>query len=179
MRRYASLAVAVLIFALIHEGAHALAAWFWNEAAGFTLHWWGAEVMYRTAPEVRTGGRWAVISGLPNVLTVLLGYLLLTFRRGVRWLPLVMLRDVLFYLTVLLLILDPINLSVMYFIFGGDAVGIHVGLGVPIGLIQVIAFAVLLFNRELLVRRLLPLWGVRTRHPLFRPLPFGTPQPQS
>jgi hypothetical protein len=44
---------------------------------------------------------------------------------------------------------------------------------VPVLAVQAVALGVLLVNRELVVRGLLPLWGIETRHPLLRPWRYG------
>jgi len=62
---------------------------------------------------------------------------------------------------------DAFNLSVGPFIYGGDINGISKGVGVNRYIIQSIFFIVLLLNRELLVQKLLPVYGIKTKHPLF------------
>jgi hypothetical protein len=174
VRGYTAALGALLGLVLLHEGGHALAGAFWGETVGFRAHAWGLggfEVLFQTPVAERGGVRWAVISGLPNLLTVGLGYVLYVLRRRGRDSGRAV-AAILYWGTLLLLLADPLNLSFGPFLYGGDAVGIAVGLGVPVLAVQAVALGVLLVNRELVVRGLLPLWGIETRHPLLRPWPY-------
>ncbi|MFO7941607.1 MAG: hypothetical protein R6U92_03055 [Bacillota bacterium] len=68
------------------------------------------------------------------------------------------------------LLLDPINLPIAPFLFGGDLGGTVRGFGVNGYVVQVISLAILLVNRELIIRELFPLFQVKTAHPLFKSL---------
>lgn len=173
--RYLPGAMALTAFLVVHEGLHALLGLVWGETVGFAPHLWGFEVLFRTSVAERAGLRWAVISGLPNVVTVAIGYVLFASRVRLRGLQGGFARPLGYWSLVLFLLLDPFNLSIASLAFGGDVVGVAVGLGVPVGVVQGGALVLLLANRELVVRRVLPLWGIRTKHPLFRPLPLGRP----
>jgi len=69
--------VAFLVVVLVHEGAHALVAAAYGELAAFQVHPYGFEVILKTPVAQRQGIEWGLISGVSNVITVLLGYLLL------------------------------------------------------------------------------------------------------
>lgn len=165
--------MALTVFLVVHEGLHALAGLVWGETVGFAPHLWGFEVLFRTPVVERAGLRWAVISGLPNVVTVAIGYVFFASRVRLRGLQGGFARSLGYWSLVFFLLLDPFNLSIASLAFGGDVVGVAVGLGVPVAVVQGGALVLLLANRELVVRRVLPLWGIRTRHPLLRPLPIG------
>jgi len=68
-----------------------------------------------------------------------------------------------------LLILDPLNISIGPLIYGGDANGIAVGFGVNRWLVQAIFFVLFILNRELAAQKILPAYGISTRHPLLIP----------
>jgi len=68
------------------------------------------------------------------------------------------------------LLADPFNLSVGPFLYGGDANGIAVGLGINRIVIQAIFLVVLVANRELVAQKLIPMYNVEGNHLLFRPL---------
>ncbi len=162
--------VAVALLLAIHEGAHILVARAFDEydhVRRFSLF---VEVCYRTPPEYRSGVQWALISGTSNVATLLIGYLLLAHRTSLAGYRGVFVRGTFFYLTLVALIMDPLNLSIGPFIYRGDAIGIARGLGVHRGLVQAVFFVVLLVNRELIAHTLFPTYGVAAHHPLFRPL---------
>ncbi|HHX64751.1 MAG TPA: hypothetical protein GX702_07680 [Chloroflexi bacterium] len=168
MKRWLLFILAVALYAVIHEGAHALVALSYGEYEAFYVRPYGLEVIFRTPVEERGGVQWALISGVGNLATLAIGYLLLASSgRLARLGPTS--RVLAYYVTLLFLLLDAFNLSIGPFLYGGDANGIAVGLGVSRYLVQGVFLLVLLVNRELVAQRLLPAYGVQTTHPLFRP----------
>lgn len=170
MKRLASFLLAFLVLFAVHEGMHALIAMLYGEYDAFHIRPIGFEVTFRTAPDERSGIQWAFISGASNIVTLLMGYLLLMLAKRLARLRSVFLRASLFYLTVLALLSDPFNLSVGPFIYGGDVNGIAVGLDINRYVIQAIFLVVLLVNRELISQKLFPIYAVQVEHILFRPL---------
>lgn len=116
----------------------------------------------------RQGVQWAFISGAPNIVTAMLGYLLVAMRRGFAASVRRMLRDPAYWFTLLLILLDPLNLSVGPFLHGGDAKGIAVGLGVHVGVVQALGLVLFMVYRELAAQAVLPAFGVSATHPLVR-----------
>ena len=169
MKKWLAFVLAMLIFAAVHEGAHALVAAFFGELKAFQVRPFGLEVIFRTPTDERAGIQWAFISGTSNVLTLMLGYALLMLSQKCNRIQSAFLKASVFYLTLLLLLFDAFNLSVVPFIFGGDVNGIAVGFGVNRYLIQALFFLVMLANRELVIRKLFPAYDVQPRHPIFKP----------
>lgn len=161
--------LAVAIFFTIHEGLHALIAEIYGEYEEFIVKPIGLEVIFRTPVIERTGIKWAFISGISNLATLFMGYLLLILSPNIARLQSVFLKASLYYLAVLSLLLDAFNLSVGPFIYGGDANGIAVGLSINRYLVQTIFFLIFLANREVVAQKLLPMYGVKTEHLLLRP----------
>ncbi|NLX37649.1 MAG: hypothetical protein GXY68_13270 [Chloroflexi bacterium] len=174
-RRWLAFLLAVLVFALLHEGAHVVMGLLFGEFEAFHVRPFGLEVTFRTTVAQRSGLRWALISGVSNVATVLLGYGLLWGATRLATLEQPWLRGVAFYLTTLCLLLDPLNLSIGPFIYGGDANGIAVGLNISRHIVQGMALGVLLVNRELVARQVLPRYGVSIVNPLLKPWLPGKP----
>lgn len=170
MKKWLSFLLAVVIIVAVHEGMHALMAALYGEYEAFHLRLIGFEVQYRTPAEDRYGIQWAFISGLSNLVTVLTGYMLLWSGEKFNRIPNAFLKGTFFYLTLIALLADPFNLSVGTFLYGGDANGIAVGLGVNRAVIQAIFLLVLLANRKLVAQKLLPMYEVKADHILFRPL---------
>jgi hypothetical protein len=160
----------VIVFAVIHEGTHALTATLAGEYQAFHVRPFGLEVTYKTPVSERHGTHWALLAVSPSVITVLFGYGLFAVRHRNASATRPFLRSLGYYATALFMLLDPINLGVGSFIYGGDARGVAVGLGVSVLGVQGISLAVLLLNRELIVRKLFPVFQIQTRHPLFQPL---------
>ncbi|HDJ34224.1 MAG TPA: hypothetical protein ENF21_09045 [Bacteroidetes bacterium] len=160
---------AFIILAFIHESLHAVIAWAYGEFDSFVVHFYGFEVVYKTPVNTREGIQWGFISGTPNIVTVLLGYLLFGLRKRIAGATAPFFRALGFWLILLFLVADPLNLSIGPFIYGGDAGGIVKGFGINLYLLQVLTFIIFLLNRELIARKLLPDFGIKTRHPLFVP----------
>lgn len=169
MKKLLIILVAVVFFAFIHEGLHALVAGYYGEYDAFHIRPFGLEVTVKTPTEQRQGFMWAIFSGLPNLVTTLIGYLLFTGRRSLAGLSNSFLRSLAYFATLIFMLFDPFNLSIIPFLFGGDINGIVVGTGLPRLLIQAAALLVLLLNRELIARHVLPAFNVVTDHPFFKP----------
>jgi len=159
---------AFLVISMIHEGLHAATAMMYGEYNYFIIHPYGFEVVFVTPVELRAGFMWFIISGVSNIMTPLLGYVLLYFTLRFKDLRGFMGASV-YWLTLLLLIADPLNLFIGPFLYGGDAVGMAIGLEVPVLVIQGVGLIVFLVNRELVATKLLPAYGVEPKHPLFVP----------
>jgi hypothetical protein len=175
MRKWLALILAVILFAAVHEGTHALLAAAYGEYETFHVRPYGLEVTYRTPVEERQGVKWGLIAGASNLVTLLLGYLLLPFKSRFAQHPRAFVRQLAFYSTAFFLLLDPLNLSIIPFFFGGDIGGIVVGFGVPRFVVQAVSLVVFLLNRELLVHKVFPAYSVKSSHPLFRPWILGRP----
>jgi hypothetical protein len=169
MKKWLAFMLAVLTFVALHEGEHALVAAIFGELKTFQVRPFGFEVIFRTPTDERTGIQWVFISGTSNVLTLSLGYSLLMLSQKCNRLQSSFLKASVFYLTLLLLLIDAFNLSIGPFIFGGDVNGIAVGLGVNRYLIQTLFFLVMLVNRELVARKLFLAYHVQPSHPLLKP----------
>ena len=168
MKKWLAFVLMAVVLLAIHEGAHVLIASMYGEYE--EIHWSVfPQVIFRTAVEERTGIEWAFISGTGNLVTLSLGYLLLALGKRIARVKYFFLKLSLYYLTLIALLLDAINLSIGPFIYGGDAIGIAVGLNISKYLVQAVFCLILLVNRELVAQILLPMYEVRTNHPLFKP----------
>ncbi len=162
--------LSLFILFAIHEGMHAWMASLYGEYQSFHIKPLGFEVEYKTPPAERSGTHWAFISGLSNMITIMLGYLLLVVGRRLASILNVYWRTIFFYLTLLCLIVDPLNLSIGPFIYGGDVYGIAAGLHINRWIIQAIFLVVLLVNRELVGQKLFSIYNVPAKHILFKPI---------
>jgi len=169
IKKYLIFILAVIIFAIIHEGTHALIAAAFDEYQSFQVKPYGLEVIFKTPVAEREGIKWGFISGMSNMVTLLLGYLMFLFRLKIARLRSSFISTLGYWLIVLFLLLDALNLSIGPFIYGGDIKGIVVGFGINQYFVQTVFLVIFLVNRELIAQKLLPAYGVKTKHPLFRP----------
>ncbi len=163
-----NLVLALIIFAIIHEGTHALVAVAFDEYQTFAIHPYGLEVIFKTPVAEREGIKWGFISGMSNVVTLLLGYLLFLFRTKMKPVRNHIIKALGYWMIVIFMLADAFNLSIGPFIYGGDIDGIVEGFGINRYIIQSIFFMIVLLNRELIVQKLLPVYGIKTKHPLFQ-----------
>lgn len=154
-------------FSLIHEGGHAILASILNEYSSFKILPYGFEVTYKTLVEDRVGLKWAVISGIPNLITLFVGYILFLNRKSFLHLK-SEIKYLLLYVVILLMIGDPFNLSIGPFLWGGDIFGIIAGLNINQFVVQAIFLSILLINRELIAQKLLTEFTIKTKHILLR-----------
>lgn len=166
MKKYMAIILAILILTTLHEGAHVVLAMAFDEFKAF----YGIMVEYKTPIAEREGIKWGFIAGTSSIATLLLGYILFVFRVRVSCLKNLFLRLLGYFLTFFSLILDALNLSIGPFLYGGDIGGIVVGFGINQYLVQIVFFVIFMLNRELIIQKLFPLYGVKTKHPLFQPL---------
>ncbi len=170
MRRFFPLIVALLFYFIIHEGLHALTAAIFNEYLAFQVHFYGFEVIFKTPVAERTGIEWGIISGASNAATLLIGYTLFSCSKGLSKVKNIFIRQLSYWAILIFMLFDAFNLSIIPFFFGGDIGGIVQGFGIDRLTVQILFLIVLLINRELIVRKVFPLYGVKTRHVLFQPI---------
>ena len=170
MRKYLSLIIAIIIFIIIHEGTHAIIASILNEYEAFQVHFYGFEVIYKTPIADRMGTIWGYISGLSNVVTLIIGYILFMYRKTLSRIRNSFFHNLGYWVIFVFMLFDALNLSIIPFFFGGDIGGIVRGFGINRFLVQSFFFAILLINRELIIHNLFPLYGIKNRHILFQPI---------
>jgi hypothetical protein len=71
-------------------------------------------------------------------------------------------------MTIILLLADPINISIGAFFYRGDAFGMARGLETSVIYIQIFGLIILLLNREI-VSRYIMFFGIRVNHLLLKP----------
>ena len=152
----AYLAVAVpivLCHNLLHEATHYLAAVAYGEkvlALRFLTNGWGtSQVVYATPVEERTGAYWLVIAWAPSAVTTMAGYLVYWYRQ--RSCQRQTTRRWLLYAGFFFLLLDPLYLSVLSLLVGGDVRAVD-AVGWPAWPVQAIASLVLIVNWRLFRR---------------------------
>jgi len=166
--------VGLCAFVVLHEGLHVVFASIFGEYRGIRIVWagpipFGIEVLMQSALEDVSGPEWILISGASNLATLAVGYVLFLSRDKLARAPHVLVKAIWFHATLIFMLIDGFNLSIGPFFYGGDVQGIARGLGGGQRAIQIVFLAVFLLNRELVAQKVLPAYGVSTRHPLFVP----------
>lgn len=128
-----SFLAAAVVWDAIHEGIHILVAMYYDEFARIAVVEFLPQVVYETPVDARGSElKWTLIAGLQSFVTVLLGCGMLAARNRFQS-PLSGLTvPVLYWTTVVLLLLDPANLALGPFVFGGDGIDIAWGSRSPL-----------------------------------------------
>ena len=116
-RQYFGLIAAVASYYVVHEGAHllyALAMGVFKE-----IRFMGLGMQIDIYAERLTNSQLGIFCLLGAVSTFVVGYLLVLGSRWICGRQSKVLRAVLYYVTITMLLLDPIYLGVLYSFFGG------------------------------------------------------------
>ena len=134
------------------------------------IHWYGPEVIYITPVEERIPHiKWFFISGPSNFLTLTIGYTIYLLRSKIinNFHEDIFIMNLLYYVAIVFLLFDAVNLSIGPFIYGGDTLGIAAGLKINPWIIQIFFGIILLINRELIIS-FMKSFGVSSHSILFK-----------
>ncbi|MGI6329228.1 MAG: hypothetical protein ACOX1I_09890 [Dethiobacteria bacterium] len=145
---------------IIHEGAHIIQAKILGIYKGIRVLPLGIEVLI-VQPLTIEGFALAAFSGLSSVVTVVIGYILLIFSPRILKLKKQPVKNYLYYVTFIFLLLDPLYISLLSFYVGGDINGIATGLNISYLAIRSIYFAALAFNVYLVYKKLYPAYVIK------------------
>lgn len=115
-RKWFSLFVSIILYYIVHEGAHVLVAFSFGAFERIKLLGVGMQVVVRSGFSDIFYILFCV-SGV--VFTLLFGYLLVLFARRICFFKSKFFRSICFYSTIVFLFLDPLYLSILYRFFGG------------------------------------------------------------
>ena len=160
LRRYLYFILAGIKYLIIHEGGHIIQAKILGIYKGIRLLPLGIEVLIIQPPTIE-GFTLAAFSGLSSVVTVVIGYILFIFSPRILKLKKQPVKNYLYYVTFIFLLLDPLYISLLSFYVGGDINGIAVGLNLPYFAIRSIYFVILVFNVYLVYKKLYPAYVIK------------------
>ena len=116
-RQYTGILAALAAYYLVHEGAHLLYALL---AGVFKqIHFMGLGVQIDVYAERMTDAQLGLFCLVGALATLCAGYLLTALAKNICRAKSKLLRAVLYYITIALLLLDPLYLSVLCGLFGG------------------------------------------------------------
>ncbi|MGI6318783.1 MAG: hypothetical protein ACOX1J_08710 [Dethiobacteria bacterium] len=160
LRRYFYFILAGITYLIIHEGVHIVQAKILGIYKGVRLLPLGIEVLI-VQPLTIEGFTLAAFSGLSSLVTVVTGYILFIFSPRILKLKKQPVKNYLYYVTFIFLLLDPFYISLLSFYVGGDIHGIAAGLNLPYFTIRGIYFAALVFNVYLVYKKLYPAYVIK------------------
>lgn len=153
-RKWLALICAIVLYHLIHEGSHAIAALLYGAFERIRILGIGVQVV--ASVELLTDIQIGIFCIVGSVATLLTAYALLLFLPRIAARKSKLFRAIGYYATLTFLLLDPIYLAVLYrFVGGGDMNGILL-LGIPETLAQLIYGAIALINLFLIIKKVYP-----------------------
>lgn len=153
IRQYIGLAVAVLMYYLIHEGAHLAVALAQGVFKQINVMGMGVQIDVYTEQinDVQMG----IFCLMGPVASILAGWLMTAFVHPICRIRSMVVKACAWYTTLTLLILDPLYLSIYYrWVGGGDMNGIALLLPEP--MVSIIAAAIAIVNAILIWKVLYP-----------------------
>ena len=152
-RQYVGLLSAVIAYYLIHEGAHLLYAL--SVGAFKQIHFMGLGTQIDIYSEKMTQTQLGIFCLLGSVATLLVAYLLIAFIDAIGKLSSKVAKACAYYMTIAMLLIDPLYLSVLCGLFGGgDMNGIK--LLIPEFVARILYGIVLIVNVFVFVKLVLP-----------------------
>ena len=153
VRQYVGLLSAVIAYYLLHEGAHLLYAL--SIGAFKQINLMGLGMQIDIYAEKMTQTQLGVFCMLSSVTTLLTAYILIALIDKIRNISSKAIKACLYYITIAMLLIDPLYLSILCGFFGGgDMNGIK--LLVPEIAARIIYGLVLIVNAWVFVKIVLP-----------------------
>ena len=153
IRQYAGVLSAVIAYYLLHEGAHLLYAL--SIGAFKQINLMGLGMQIDIYAEKMTQTQLGVFCLLGSVTTLLTAYILIALIDKIRGISSKAIKACLYYITIAMLLIDPLYLSVLCGFFGGgDMNGIK--LLVPEVAARILYGLVLVVNAFVFVKIVLP-----------------------
>ena len=153
IRQYIGLAVAVLMYYVIHEGAHLIVAL--AQGVFKQINVMGMGIQIDVYSEQMNDVQMGIFCLMGPVASILAGWLMTAFVHPICRIRSMVVKACAWYTTLTLLILDPLYLSIYYrWVGGGDMNGIALLLPEPT--VSIIAAAIAIVNAILIWKVLYP-----------------------
>ena len=153
IRQYVGLLSAIIAYYLLHEGAHLLYALLIGAFKQINLMGLGMQIDIYA--EKMTQTQLGVFCLLGSVTTLLIAYILIALIDKIKIISSKAVKACLYYITIAMLLIDPLYLSILCGFFGGgDMNGIK--LIVPEAAVRIIYGLVLIVNVFVFVKIVLP-----------------------
>lgn len=153
MKKYIYSILAGITYVIIHEGVHIIQALIFSIYKDIKLLPLGIEVEI-LQPLTIEGFKLASFSGLSSVVTVLIGYVLFIFSPKILKFNNQSVKNYIYYVTFVFLLVDPIYISLLSFFVGGDINGIVLGLNTSYMIVRAVYLVIAVINIYLVYKKL-------------------------
>lgn len=155
-RKWLGVLTAVLLYYVVHEGAHLLAALCFD--VFHQIRFMGIGVQIATHTELMSDMQTAIFCVVGSIASLIAAYALVWAAKFITKSGSKLLKAMGYYATIALLILDPLYLTVLYrFVGGGDMNGI-VLFGIPEVAVEVIFGVICVLNILIIVKYIYPIY---------------------
>lgn len=155
MRKWFGLVSAIIAYYILHEGGHILMALLFGAYRGLRfVGIWGVQVMVNTAK--MTDFKLAIFSSAGAIIAIFSGYLLVIFMNSIISSQSKVFKAAGYYITLALLMIDPLYLSLLYPFFGGGDMNGILRFGIPELVARGFFFTIGIANLYLIVTKVLP-----------------------
>ena len=156
IRQYIGILAALAAYYLVHEGAHLLYALLTGVFKQIRLM--GLGVQIDVCAERMTDTQLGIFCLVGAVATFCMAYLLTAFAKKIGTARSKLLRAVLYYMTIALLLIDPLYLSILCGLFGGGDMN-GIALLLPEWAARIGFGALLIVNGLMFWKRVLPVYS--------------------
>lgn len=154
IRKWISLIIAVLIYYVIHEGSHLLVALSYGVFKKIKLSTLGVQIVINDAN--LSNFNLAIFCVVGFLSTFITSYILVLLINKIVKLKSKYLKTIFYYTTLILLLLDPLYLTILYnFVGGGDMNGILL-FNISNTIIKLFFFIILILNLFVFIKVVLP-----------------------
>ncbi len=155
VRQYIGILAAVIAYYFVHEGAHLLYSLFTGVFQ--KINFMGIGVQIAVFSERMIDTQLGIFCLVGALATFLVGYLLTVLAKKISNVKSKLFRAVLYYITIALLLIDPLYLSILCGLFGGGDMN-GIALLCPEWIARCIFGILLLVNGLVFWKRLLPIY---------------------
>lgn len=153
-RKWFALICAILLYYVIHEGSHVIAALLYGSFEKIKILGLGVQVVTKTG--LLTDFQTAIFCIVGSISTLLVAYLLVFFTKKIVESKNKVFKATCYYTTLAFMLLDPIYLTILCkFVGGGDMNGILL-LGIPEIVVQLIYGVIAVINIFLIIKIIYP-----------------------
>ena len=153
IRKWAGLLIAIIVYFIVHEGAHLIYAL--SIGAFKQINIIGIGVQIEPYIDLMSTSQLGIFNIVGAISTLIVAYIVVTLTKQITKSHLLFVRAIMYYVTLVLLLVDPIYLSFVYrFVGGGDMNGIK--LLVPELVASIIFGIIVIINTLIFVKYVLP-----------------------
>ncbi|MBQ5334221.1 MAG: hypothetical protein J6K92_13330 [Oscillospiraceae bacterium] len=152
-RQYLGIIAAIIIYYVIHEGAHFLTALIMGTFK--QINFMGIGVQIDVFADRMTDFQMGIFCLAGALASLLTAYILLILRKKICAAKSPVFRCVMYYVTIIMLLLDPVYLSILCGFFGGGDMN-GISLLIPEAAARIIFGVLLIVNAFVFIKVILP-----------------------